>query len=80
MFVLNSTSSKFLIGKSVIIVKPYTNGQIKLQSGDKGLITGAHLMSIPDMGLFNIRIIEVSFGTKTINLSDVIAEEYMEII
>ncbi len=80
MFVLNSTSSKFLIGKSVIITKSYTNGQIKLQTGDKGLVVGAHLMSLPDMGLFNIRIIEVIFGIKTVNLSDSIAEEYMEIV
>ena len=78
MFVINSTASKFIIGKHIIIIKAYVNGNIKLNIGDRGIVKGAHFMSLPDMGLFNIRVVDLVFGNQVLHIGDQIAEEYMD--
>lgn len=80
MFVINSTASKFIIGKRVVITKPFTNGNVKLNVGDRGFVKDAHFMSLPDMGLFNIRIVDLVFGNQVLHIGDQIAEEYMDTI
>jgi len=80
MYVINSNASKFIIGKKVIMIKNYTNGSIKLNVGEKGVVKDTHTMNIPDMGLFNIRVLDLVFNNQTIHVGDQIAEEYMDII
>jgi len=80
MYVINSTASKFIIGKKIIVIKPFTNGNIVLGVGDRGFVKDAHFMSIPDMGLFNIRVVDLVFGSQVLHIGDQIAEEYMDTI
>ena len=80
MFVINSTASKFIIGKRVIIIEPFSNGNVKLAIGDRGIVKDAHFMSLPDMGLFNIRVVDLIFGNQALHIGDQIAEEYMDTI
>ena len=80
MYVINSTASKFIIGKKVIITKPFTNGNVKLAVGERGFVKDAHFMSLPDMGLFNIRVVDLVFGNQSLHIGDQIAEEYMDTI
>ena len=79
MYVINSTASKFIIGKKVVVIRPFQNGIVKLNNGDIGIVKDAYFTSIPDMGLFNIRIVELLFGNQQLHIGDQIAEEYMDI-
>ena len=80
MYVINSTASKFTIGKQVIMIKSFANGSITLTVGERGIVKDAHFMSLPDMGLFNIRVVDLVFGSKILHIGDQIAEEYMDTI
>ena len=57
MKILNISSSKYKIGKSVVCIKKYTNGLITIPVGRSGLIEGISIESFPDFNLFNIRIL-----------------------
>ena len=56
----------------------YNSGMIHLLAGEIGVIIGEYIENVPDMGLFNIRVIEVEFKAHTINVGVSIAEVYME--
>jgi len=78
MRVINRKAKPFAIGRKVIIVKDFKSGMIHLAIGEVGLIVGEHIENLPDMGLFNIRVIEIEFKAHKINIGVGIADTYME--
>jgi len=80
MRILNSPSPKFSTGKSVVIIKPYTSGNIKLKLGTVGTIIDVVQESFPDYGLFNIDILSIDFGIHTIVIGEGPAKEYMRLL
>jgi len=80
MRVLNFKAHKFAIGKSVIIVNEYKCGAIYLAAGDTGKIVGAEVHNYPDLGLFNIRVIDLEFFSCDISMGEKVAEQYMKIL
>lgn len=80
MRILNFKSKKFAVGKKVIIVQTYQSGMITLNVGNIGKITGESYHDVPDMGLFNIRVVDLDFGIHKLSIGEVIAEMFMETI
>jgi hypothetical protein len=78
MRVINQKAKKFAVGKEVIVKKRYESGATILILGQKGLITGNSTANIPDMWLFNIRVIDLLFSNCILSVSEVIANEYFE--
>lgn len=78
MRVLNFKAKKFIVGRDVIVKKTFVNGNVVLATGEIGKILSESIISLPDMNLFNIRILEIKFLKNTINIGEPIAEEYME--
>lgn len=78
MRVINSKTRKFRVGSKVRITRVYQSGNITLNVGDIGKITGQKFYNLPDMGLFNIRVIDINFGKHKISIGVAIAEMHME--
>ena len=80
MRVLNFKSRKFAVGKNVVIVQTYQSGTVVLNIGDVGKITGESYHNLPDMNLFNIRVIDIDFGIHKVSIGEAIAEMFMETV
>ena len=78
MRVLNFRAKKFAIGSLVVIIKTFINGNIILATGETGKIISESFISLPDMNLFDIRILDIKFTRCTISVGELIAEKYME--
>lgn len=79
MRVLNF-KAHFSLGNSIRVKKIYTNGSVSLQIGDIGAVTKVSIENFPDMGLFDLRIIHMSFGQQHVGMEEGIAREYFEIV
>ena len=79
MFVINSSNSKFIVGKKVVMKRDFSSGNINLYAGDLGYIDGDQVIDVPDMGLLNIRVLDLSFGNQKLHIGEQIAEQYMEV-
>jgi hypothetical protein len=80
VFVINSNASRLLVGRHVIVIKTYSSGNTKLNIGDCGTITDEQFMDVPDLGLFNIRVLSLSFGSQVLHIGEQIIKEYLEVI
>jgi hypothetical protein len=80
MRVVNFHAQKFSVGKTLIIIKPYTSGNVVLSVGATGIIERITVESFPDLMLFDIRILHVRFGKHTFGLNEKLAEEYMDVV
>jgi hypothetical protein len=80
MRVLNFKAKKFILGRKVIVKKTFVNASVILATGEIGKIISESHIDLPDMGLFNIRVLEIEFPNNTINIGEPIAEEYMEML
>lgn len=80
MRTLNFKARRFAVGKSVIIINEYKIGSVYLAVGDIGKIVGAAIHNYPDLGLFNIRVIDLEFFSYDVSMGQKIAEQYMEVI
>lgn len=78
MRVINFHCSKFSIGKSVVVIKEYKNGMTHLRVGEVGFVVDITTESLPDFGLFDIKIIHFEFGMHQFGLNENIAKEYMD--
>ena len=78
MRVLNFRARKFAIGKKVKLVMDFKSGSILLVAGCIGTIIGEHIENLPDMGLFNIRVLEIDFVKHRIAVGEAVADTYME--
>lgn len=56
----------------------YQSGQITLQVGAVGKIVGESYQTLPDLNLFNIRVIDLEFSTCKLSIGEGIAEVYMD--
>ena len=80
MRTLNFKARKFIVGRSVIIRLTFINGNIILTIGEVGKVIGESRLSLPDMNLFNLRVLEIEFKNHTLSVGEQIAEKYMEMI
>ncbi|KKM66894.1 hypothetical protein LCGC14_1476590 [marine sediment metagenome] len=80
MRVLNFKAKKFIVGRNIVVKKTFVNGNVVLATGEIGKILSESIISLPDMNLFDIRVLEIEFSKNTVNLGESIAEEYMEMI
>ena len=67
------------MGLNVIVIKPYVIRSIKLQIGTIGKIEKVTNEHLPDLGLFNLRILHMIFGFKRFVINNKIAEEYFDV-
>lgn len=80
MRIINFRYHKLRVGAKVKLIKEYVNGNIILRIGDVGIVNGAKIEHFPDLGLFDIRILHISFNGSDLYIGDQVAEEYMEAI
>ena len=76
MRIINS-SNKFSVGSRVIVTKEFKSGMILLCVGAIGKIIGDHFETLPDIGLFNIRVVEIDFGQHKISVGESVAKQHM---
>jgi len=79
MKILN-INKKFTVGKTVVAIKEFTNGSVKIAIGDFGVIRKITIESFPDLGLFDIKILHMDFGKHELSMGDQIAEDYFNIV
>jgi hypothetical protein len=80
MRVINFKAKKFIVGKKVIIIKTFVNGNFTFVVGEIGKILSEETINLPYMNLFDVRILEIEFSKSIISIGERIAEEYMEMI
>ncbi len=80
MRILNFKAKKFIVGRSVSVIKTFVNGNTVLAVGEVGEIISEQTISLPDMNLFGIRVLEIEFLIHTVSVGEQIAEEYMKMI
>ena len=80
MKILNISSNKFKVGRSITCIKDYTNGSVRISVGDKGIIEKITIESFPDLSLFNIRILHMIFGTQELGMGEGVAIDYFKAI
>ena len=78
MRVLNFRAQKFAIGKKVVAVQQYISGNIFIDIGEVGEIVGEAYHDLPDLNMFNIRVIDIDFGLQKISLGEAVAEMFVE--
>ncbi len=78
MRTINKKATKFDIGKKVIVKKRYDLGNINVNVGDVGVIISASKFNLPDMGLFDLRVIDIKFPNGVISMGEQVCEEYMD--
>ena len=78
MRTLNFKTKKFRVGQSIVVIKTFVNGNVVLATGEIGKIVGESRVSLPDMNLFNIRVLDLEFGKNKFSVGQPIAEEYMD--
>lgn len=78
MRVINFKSHKFVVGKRVMVKTPYQSGNITLNIGDVGLITGVSFETLLQFNLINIRVLDIDFGKHKISVGEGIAETYFQ--
>ena len=78
MRIINQKTKKFAIGKQVIVKKRYESGAIVLFCGMIGSIVGRSIYNVPDMGLYNVKVIDLIFSHCVLSISEVIANEYVD--
>ncbi len=80
MRILNFKAKKFAVGRMVMIKLKYQSGNINLDIGDCGKIVGESYVDLPDMGLFNIRVLDLDFGQHKFSVGEGIAETFMDAV
>jgi hypothetical protein len=79
MKILN-IDKKFAVGRTVVAFKEFVSGSIIISIGDQGIVKEITIESFPDIGLFNIKIVHISFGKHEVSMGDQIAENHFNII
>lgn len=79
MKIINLKTYKFSVGKIVVVYKSYQNGiltSVNLSIGDTGKVYKITIESLPEFGLFNLRIVHIKFDKCNIVMNEDIAKEY----
>jgi hypothetical protein len=79
MRTINSTI-KFSIGQKVKVFKTYVLGNTSIKIGSIGKIVDIHILNLPDLMLFNIRVLDVDFDGEIISAAEDIINNHMKII
>ena len=80
MRTINKHPPKFYVGRHVIVKKEYKSGGTYLYIGEAGEITGISKYTLPDMGLFDIDVLDIKFSSCVVSWGEKIAEEYLDIL
>jgi len=80
MRTINLHYHKFKVGNKVKMIKPYSNGIVKLNIGDLGIIKSISIEHLPDIGLFDLRILHLDFIKYKISMGDDVAKEFMDVV
>lgn len=80
MRTLNAAGHQFSVGKTIVVVKEYKAGTTILKTGTVGYISSVEVQSFPDIGLFDIRILGLDFGTQVVHMGEPVAREYMRLL
>ena len=80
MLTLNFKSQKFAIGKTVIVIQDYKIGSIFISKGETGIITGAKKHNYPDLGLFDILVVDFKFALCDLSMGEKVAEQYIKVL
>ena len=72
--------TKFQMGSIVQVKKTYTGGMFTLTVGVQGIVDKITIESLPQMSLFNLRVIHMKFGKEQLNMEESIAREYFRVI
>lgn len=80
MRTLNATGYKFALGKTIVVIKEYRSGNMLLKTGTVGFICGIEVQTFADLGLFNIRILDMEFGHLKVSMGEGVAKEYMGLL
>jgi len=80
MRTINKGRPKFCIGRQVIVKKEYKSGNTYLYIGETGKIIGVNKYSLPDMGIFDIDVLDIKFLSCVLSWGESVAEEYLDIL
>jgi len=80
MRILNFHYRKFRIGTKVIMTKDYVNGNVTFRIGESGVVYDITIEHFPDMGLFDLRILHISFKNGSLHMGDQVAENIMDVL
>jgi hypothetical protein len=81
MRVINSRGSgKFAKGQRVLVVKDFylSIKSLRLTKGEVGQVVDVFVDSIPDLGLFNVRILSINFSRQVITIGQSVIEDYIK--
>ena len=79
MRTINSNSS-FSVGRRVETFKAYILGNILIDVGRIGKITDVRRITLVDLLLFNIRVLDIDFDGEIISASESIIKNHMRLI
>ena len=72
--------SKFTLGSTIEVKKIYSGGAFTLDMGARGVVEKITIESLPQMGLFDLRIVHMKFGNHQLGMEEKIAREYFEVV
>jgi hypothetical protein len=80
MRIINKGRPKFCVGRQVVVKKEYRSGNTYLYIGETGEIIGSNKYNLPDMGLFDINVLDIKFLSCVLSLGESIADEYLNVL
>lgn len=80
MRTINVTHSLYRIGKRVVVTKLFSSGSVILHVGDVGIIRGIESHNLPDFGLFDLKVYNISFIGNEVSVGEGIIKEYMDLM
>jgi len=75
MKTINFKTYKFAIGRLVVATESYK----EISVGDIGIVEKITFESLPDFGLFDIRMIHMNFGDDMIIMGEDVARRYFHV-
>ena len=78
MRTINSNPSPYKVGKRVVVTKVFSSGSAVLHVGDVGIITKIEMHNLPDFGLFDLKMYDISFIGTNICIGEGIMKDYMD--
>jgi hypothetical protein len=78
MRTINSNPSPYKVGRRVVVTKLFSSGSVLLHVGDVGMIERIETHSLPDFGLFNVKVYDISFIGHDVSIGEGIVQEYMD--
>ena len=78
MRIINSNPSPYKVGRRVVVTKVFASGSTLLHIGDIGIIKHIETHNLPDFGLFDLKVYNISFIGNEVNIGEGIMKDYMD--